>query len=153
MPEYYLTHTKKEELEAELLERKSVTRPEILEKLEAARALGDLKENAEYHAMRDAQGRNESRIREIEELLKFVVVIEKSDDGTIDLASSVEVQKEGDTEAKVFMIVSPSEANIAEGKIGSDSALGKALMGKKVGDTAELITPKGSIFYSIKSVS
>jgi transcription elongation factor GreA len=153
MPEYQLTQTKKEELEVELVDRKNNRRPAILEKLVAARELGDLKENAEYHTMRDEQGRNESRIREIEELLKFATVVQTSDSGQIDLASSVTLQKKGDTESRVYMIVGPAESNLAEGKIASTSPLGQALLGKSVGDIATVISPKGEIEYEIVSIA
>lgn len=152
MVEYHITQAKKESLEAELHTLTHITRPDILEKLDAARSLGDLKENAEYHAMRDAQGMNESRIQEIEELLKFAVIVEKHNDGIVALASEVTVTK-GDSNTKlVFTIVSPQESDISTGKIADNSPLGQALMGKKKGNVVLFETPKGSVEYTIKKV-
>lgn len=153
MVEYHITQAKKEALEAELHELTHVKRPDILEKLDAARSLGDLKENAEYHAMRDAQGMNESRIQEIEELLKFAVIVEKHTDGVIALASEVTVTKSGSDTKLVFTIVSPQESDISTGKIADNSPLGQALMGKKKGDVVLFETPKGSVEYTIKKVN
>jgi len=147
-----MTQAKKSELEIELIERKSVIRPTILDKLKAARELGDLKENAEYHVTRDEQGRNESRIREIEELLKFSRVVEKSDNGTIDLASHFSVKKVGADEEKEFLLVGPAEADFANGKIASTSPLGRAVIGKSVGNIIEVMSPKGEIKYEITNV-
>lgn len=152
MVEYHITQAKKEALEAELHELTHVKRPDILEKLDAARSLGDLKENAEYHAMRDAQGMNESRIQEIEELLKFSVIVEKHTDGVIALASEVTVTKSGSDTKSVFTIVSPQESDISTGKIADNSPLGQALMGKKKGDVVLFETPKGVVEYKIKKV-
>jgi len=149
MPEYHVTQSKKEALEEELHAITHKTRPDILERLEAARALGDLKENAEYHAMRDLQGKNESRIREITELLKYAVIVEKTDTGKVALASIVVVQKKGSDTQQEFTLVSRAEADILENKIGEDSPLGEALMGSVVGNEACFETPKGEVCYEI----
>ena len=117
MPEYHITQEKKDELASELDERRGTKRADILKRLEAARELGDLKENAEYHAMRDLQGKNESRIREIEEILKHAVVVEKSMDGAIALASEVKVKRNDSGAESMFTIVGPQESDILSGKI------------------------------------
>jgi len=148
----YITQEKKEELERELIERKSEKRPDILKRLEAARALGDLKENAEYHTTRDEQGRNESRIGEIEHILKHYEIIEKSDDGVVALASTVVVKKDGSDDEQTFTIVGPHEADITAGRIADNSPLGLALLGRAAGEIAEFQTPKGKTTYQIISV-
>lgn len=148
-----ITKEKKQELEEELKERKTKTRPEILEKLQYAKSLGDLSENAEYHAARDAQGKNESRIKEIEATLKNATVIEKQDTDEIGLTSNVTIQKEGEDNKRDFTLVSATEADMAEGKLSVDSPIGAALVGKKEGDTAEIETPSGTVIYHIVSVS
>ncbi|MCB9809182.1 transcription elongation factor GreA [Candidatus Nomurabacteria bacterium] len=152
MVQYPITQQKKESLEHELHTLTHVDRPDILKRLDAARSLGDLKENAEYHAMRDAQGKNEARIAEIQEILKHAVIVEKSDSGIIGLASEVVVIKKDADVEQVFTIVGPQEANILEGKIGDNSPLGQALIGKSEGDTALFETPKGAVEYFIKKV-
>ncbi len=151
MPEYLLTQEKKDALIAELEELKVVQRPTVLKRLDEARSLGDLKENAEYHATRDVQGRMEARIREIEELLKFVTVVEKTGSGCADLASTVVIQKTAspDSPQQKFTIVSSAEANILEGKIADVSPIGEALMGKRAGDIAQVATPGGIVEYLI----
>lgn len=153
MAQYYITQEKKDSLEAELYDLTHTKRPDILEKLDAARSLGDLKENAEYHAMRDAQGMNESRIQEIEEVLKFAIIVEKNTDGVVALASEVVVTKAGSDTKQIFTIVGPQESDISTGKIADNSPLGQALMGKKKGDVVLFETPKGSVEYTIKKVS
>lgn len=152
MKQYDLTQDKHDALVAELAELKTVIRPDILKRLDAARELGDLKENAEYHAMRDAQGKNESRIREIEEVLKFANVVEKSSDGLVGLASTVVVQKDGTGDKREFTIVGIAEADIIAGKVADNSPIGSALLGKKKGEVAEVETPKGITKYKIVEV-
>lgn len=153
MASYQISQEKYDELVIELEDRKSTKRADILDRLEKARALGDLKENAEYHAMRDQQGKNESRIREIEEILKHAVIVEKSTDGTVGLTSEVTVTKKGSDTEQVFVIVGPQEADILDGKIADNSPLGQALLGKQVGEIASFETPKGVVDYEIKKVA
>ncbi len=152
MPEYLLTQEKHDALVTELEMLKTVQRPEVLKRLDEARSLGDLKENAEYHATRDEQGKMEARIREIEELLKFATVVEKSGSGAVDLASLVVVQKKGSDVTQEFTIVGHAEANILEGKIADVSPIGSALLGKRAGDTTQVTTPGGVVEYMILEV-
>jgi transcription elongation factor GreA len=149
--EYQLTLEKKQELEIELVERKTVLRDQIGERVATARALGDLSENAEYHAARNEQGKNESRIIEIESILKHAHIITKSDSGIVELGSTVIVKK--DDEEKTFMIVSDVEADISIGKLSIGSPIGAAMMGKKIGDTFTVITPRGETHYTIMDIT
>lgn len=154
----FITKERKIELEAELLNLKTSVRPEILKRLQFAKSLGDLSENAEYHASREEQGKNEDRIKEIEHILKNHEIIEKNESGEVGLASVVTVQKDGpnsaDGQAKpqTFTIVGPAEADMAQGKLSSESPIGAALMGKKAGDTAEVTTPGGVSVFNILEV-
>lgn len=148
----FITQEKKELLEQELHDRKTVQRPDILSKLESARAMGDLKENAEYQTMRDEQGRNESRIREIEHILRYASIITKQDNGTVQLGSVVTLLRQGETVQRVYTLVSKEEADITQGKVSINSPLGEALHQKKEGDTFTLATPKGDAVYCIKAI-
>jgi transcription elongation factor GreA len=101
----YMTEGKKKELEGELDFLKTFKRKEIVEALEAAKALGDLSENSEYHEARDEQGRTEDRIREIENLLKTAVIVKKHSSSQVEVGVSVKVKKAGDKEEIIYHIV------------------------------------------------
>jgi transcription elongation factor GreA len=148
----YLTQEKKDALESELHHLKTVSRGEIGERVATARALGDLSENAEYHAARAEQGKNESRIMEIESILKRVEIIERSKSGMVELGATVVVKKIDSDEEKKYMIVSDTEADMAQSKISSTSPIGSAMMGKSTGDTFEIATPRGAVGYTVISV-
>ena len=148
----FITATKKAELEAELLHLKTIKRPEIGERVQTARALGDLSENAEYHAARDDQGKNETRIQQIEYVLKHSQIIERSGNDRVEIGATVTIRKEGSDDDKIYMIVSDSEADIAQGKISTSSPLGSAMLEKRTGESFTMTTPKGEITYAIISV-
>ncbi len=150
---YQLTAEKKRELEVELVERKTVLRPEISERVATARAFGDLSENAEYHAARNEQGKNESRIMELEEILKKAIVIERSGSDRVELGATVVIKKVGDLEEKTYMIVSDTEADIMQNKLSTSSPMGAAMMGKSVGELFIITTPRGEVTYKILNIS
>ena len=147
-----ITQERKDELEAELQDLKTVKRPAILERLQYAKSLGDLSENAEYHAAREAQGKNEDKIQELEGILKNAEIIEKVDSDDAQLTSIVTVQKEGDDTKHEFTLVGPAEADMANGKLSIESPIGAALIGKKKGDVAEVETPGGIVKWNILNV-
>ncbi len=152
MEKEFITLEKRQELEAELLERKTVLREEIGERVATARALGDLSENAEYHSARDQQGKNETRIMEIESILKRAEIITRTQSGVVELGATVVVNRDG--EEKTFMIVSETEADIALGKISTNSPMGSAMIGKKTGESFSIMTPRGTeVSYTIVSVN
>ncbi len=152
MEKEFITLEKRQELEAELLERKTVLREEIGERVATARALGDLSENAEYHSARDQQGKNETRIMEIESILKRAEIITRTQSGMVELGATVVVNRDG--EEKTFMIVSETEADIALGKISTNSPMGSAMIGKKTGESFSIMTPRGTeVSYTIVSVN
>lgn len=148
----YITKEQKVELENELKFLSSVKRKEILESLDFAKSLGDLSENAEYHQAREAQGKNEARIKEIEYILKFAEVANGSRTGIIAVGSTVVVQKEGSKESKQFKIVGPEEADMPSGKLSYKSPLGAAMFERKKGETVEFLTPTGKTKYTIIEV-
>ena len=149
----YLTLEKKIELETELNHLKSVRRKEIADSLEYAKSLGDLSENAEYHAAREAQGKLEDRIQQIEYVLKHAEVVNRPSDGSVAVGSNVVVQKSGETNTRNFQIVGSEETDMLSGKISYKSPIGQSLNGKKAGDTINVSTPKGDIEYKIIKVS
>lgn len=146
---YKITKEGKIELEKELKELKG-RRGEIAEKIAEARDFGDLSENAEYDVAREEQGIVETRIVEIEEILQNAEIIKTGSKSTISIGSTVEL-KSGKSQFK-YTIVGPVEADPLEGKISDQSPIGEALFGKKVGETAVIDTPKGSITYEILNV-
>jgi len=147
---YQITNDGKKELEAEL-EGLKARRGAVAEKIADARDFGDLSENAEYDAAREEQGLLETRIAEIEDIINNADIIKTSRKQTIDLGSKVELKIAG--KAVSYIIVGPVEADPLAGKISNESPIGMALYGKKVGDSAEITTPKGTVTYKISQVS
>lgn len=147
---YQITDEGKSELEAELEELKS-RRGAIADKIAEARDFGDLSENAEYDSAREEQGLVESRIAEIEDILLNAELI-KTVKGTkkVTLGSKVELKRGKKT--VTYNVVGPVEADPLEGKISNESPIGEALMGKGVGDTVTIHTPKGEISYEIVKI-
>ena len=143
---YQITESGQRELERELEELKS-RRGEIADKIAAARDFGDLSENAEYDAAREAQGLLETRITEIETILQNASIIQAGNGSTVVLGSTVELEANGKT--VVYTVVGPVEADPLEGKVSNESPIGQALMGKAVGDTVTISTPKGELAYTV----
>lgn len=143
---YQITESGQHELERELEELKS-RRGEIADKIAAARDFGDLSENAEYDAAREAQGLLETRITEIETILQNASIIQVGRSSTVVLGSTVELEANG--KAVTYTVVGPVEADPLEGKVSNESPIGQALMGKAVGDTVTISTPKGELAYTV----
>lgn len=148
--EYQITEQGKKELETEAVELKS-RRGEIADKIAAARDFGDLSENAEYDAARQEQGLVETRIAEIEDILQNASIISTKNKSEVGLGSAVEM-KMGDKIVN-YTVVGPVEANPLEGKISDESPIGQELIGKKVGDSVTIVTPKGELTYEVVKIS
>ncbi|HEX7042175.1 MAG TPA: transcription elongation factor GreA [Patescibacteria group bacterium] len=146
----FLTKEGLEDLKKEYEELSKVKRPEILERLSAARNQGDLSENAEYTAAKDELSFIDGRIDELEELLKQVSLIEDTGKGSVALGSKVTL-KVGEKE-DIYTVVGEWEADPAEKKISHESPLGKALLGKAKGDKVEVDAPAGKVLYTVVSV-
>lgn len=145
----YLSHEGVESLKKELQELKTKKRQEIAKRLQEAKDLGDLSENAEYFEAKEAQSLNENRIAELEELLKNAAVIETpSEKDIIRVGSTIEV-KSNNNGTEIFSIVGSTEAKPQEGKISNESPLGRAFLGRKIGDEIEVKTPGGITKYKI----
>lgn len=142
-------------LEEELDRLKRVDRPEIIEAIAEARAHGDLKENAEYHAARERQSFTEGRIQEIESKLSLAQIIDIStieDTGKVIFGVTVGLVNLDTDEAVTYQIVGEDEADIKSGKISIGSPIARALVGKKEGDEVDVQTPNGIICYEIEKV-
>lgn len=147
---YQITEEGKLELEKELEELKG-RRGDIAEKIASARDFGDLSENAEYDAAREEQGLVETRIAEIEDIVQNASIIHATKNSTVGLGSKVELKTGKKT--VIYAVVGPVEADPLEGKISNESPIGTQLMGKKVGDSATISTPKGETTYEIVRIS
>lgn len=146
---FQITEAGKKELEAELAELKS-RRGAIADKIAEARDYGDLSENAEYDSAREEQGLVESRVAEIEDILLNATIIAATKSSSVKLGSKVELKTGAKT--VTYHVVGPVEADPLAGRISNESPIGLALMGKKIGDTATITTPKGSIEYKVVKV-
>ena len=147
----YISQEGLEKLKEELQQLKIAERQAIAERLEKAAALGDLSENAEYQEAKEAQSLNESRIGELEEMLKNIVVIKKPvGTDVVQIGSVVVVERSGKDET--YLIVGSEEADPLSGKVSNESPLGKAFLGKKRGESFEVKTPGGSMTYKVREI-
>ena len=149
-----LTYAGLKALEEELHDLKVVKRKEVAGKIKEAREQGDLSENAEYDAAKDEQRDIEARIEEIEKILKNaeVVVEDEVDLEKINVGCTVRLYDVEFDEEMEYKIVGSSEANSLQGKISNESPVGKALMGRKVGDSVEVETQAGTIQYRVLGI-
>ena len=149
-----LTYQGLKKLEDELQELKVVRRKEVAAKIKEAREQGDLSENAEYDAAKDEQRDIEARIEDIEKILKNaeVVVEEEVDLDKISIGCNVKILDIEFDEELEYKIVGSTEANSLKGKISNESPVGKALLGKQVGDIVKVETPGGEFEYKVFSI-
>ena len=155
---YYVTEEGREALEKELDYLKVVRRKEVAEKIKVALSFGDLSENSEYDEAKNDQAILEARIADLEVMLNNANVIEKSEQEAdmVHIGSTISVsykRENGAAGTREFSIVGSNEANPRAGKISDESAVGKALIGAKLGDNVEVETPTGIVVYTILSVS
>ncbi len=144
-----------EMLRAELKKLKSEDRPRIIRAIAEARAHGDLKENAEYHAAKEQQGFAEGRIKDIDGKLSHAQIIDVTElpaTGRVVFGATVELTDEDDGENKVYRIVGEDEADARAGLLSYTSPIARALIGKEVGDIVEVRTPGGDRSYEIAKV-
>ncbi len=150
MKNYFVTKERLEELKRQLDELKKVKRLEIAGRLEHAKELGDLSENAEYSEAREAQTKLETQIAEIEDLIKNATIIKRHQSNKVEMGSLVTVSHK--TAKKQFTLVGSDEADPLNGLISNESPMGKAFLGKVVGDTVEITTPGGKVKYTIDKI-
>ena len=144
-----------QKLEEELAQRKGAIREEILERIKEARAQGDLSENSEYDQAKEDQGKNESRIVELELMIKTAVIIDtsaSSKEGKVSLGCTVVLKDMETEEEESYTLVGTTEADPFENKISNESPVGNAVIGKKIGDVVIAVTPAGELSYKILEV-
>ena len=142
-------------LEEELAQRKGAIREEIVERLKEARAQGDLSENSEYDQAKEDQGKNESRIVELEQMIKTAVIIDTTasgKEGIVSLGCTVVLKDVETGEEETYAIVGTTEADPFNNKISNESPVGSAILGKKVHDVVVANTPAGELSYEIMEV-
>jgi len=142
-------------LEEELKRRQQIERPRIIQAIAEARSHGDLSENAEYHAAKEAQSLNEGRIAELEDKLSRAEVIDvsKLSGTTVKFGATVTLVDEDTEEKKTYQLVGETEADVKAGRVSITSPTARALIGKKVGDVIEVTTPGGGKSYEILGVA
>ena len=143
-------------LESELKRLVAVERPRIIELISEARGHGDLSENAEYHAAKEAHGLNEGRIAELEDKLSRAEIIDVAKligSKTIKFGATVTLVDEDTEEKKIYQIVGDVEADVKKGRISISSPIARALIGKAVRDTVEVSAPGGARSYEVVKVS
>lgn len=146
--EVYVTEEGLAKIKEELDYLKQEKRPEVIEALKEARALGDLSENAEYDAARNEQAELENRIVSLEKILESAVVIEEADTDVVSIGNQVEIEYVEDNEKETYTIVGSKEADPFANKISNESPIAVAILGKKIGDVATVQSPNGQ--YDIK---
>lgn len=151
----YYTEEGLKKLKDELHEMKSVQRPKISEQIAEARDKGDLSENAEYDAAKEAQGLLEMRIAKMEELISKARIIDNSmmDNSKVFILSTVAIKNVSNGMEMQYTLVAESEADLKLKKISVDSPIGKGLLGKKVGDIADIQTPNGIMQFEITEIT
>ena len=155
MNEYQMTHEALKELQDELDQLKTVGRAEMAEKIKVALSFGDLSENAEYDEAKSEQGKMESRINELEHLIRNAVIIddENDEEGTVGRSSIVKIKNAETGDEVTYRLVGFTQSDPLAGKISDESPVGKALIGKHVGDVIEVEAPKGKVSFEILEVA
>ena len=151
----YVTPGGLQKLKEELQHLESVERPRVIAAIAEAREKGDLSENAEYDAAKEEQGILESRIAMLKAKIMDARIIDENDVNTdeVQILTKVRVQNMKTGQEKVYQLVTEGEANILEGKIATTTPIAKGLLGKRVGDTAEVVVPAGKLEFKILEIS
>ena len=151
----YLSKVGYDNLKEELHRLKTIERPSIINQIAEARDKGDLSENAEYDAAKEAQGFLESRISklEIDQSNARVINETKLNNNNVSLLSKVTIKNTANNNEMTYTIVSESEADLSQKKISASSPIGKGLIGKKVGDIADIVVPNGTLKFEIINIS
>lgn len=149
---HFLTQEKFNELTLELEKLKHEERKKIAEKLQYAKSLGDLSENAEYQEAREQQAVVEERIAKLESMLKNAQIVKDRHTDSVGMGSTIVIQKAGETATRKFKMVGSDEADMMKGQLSNHSPIGAALMGKKKGESVEVKTPAGKTVYKLVSI-
>lgn len=151
----YYTEEGYNKLKKELETLKTVDRAHVIKQIAEARDKGDLSENAEYDAAKEAQGMLEMRIAKLEETLAAARIVDASqlDASKVLILSTVKIKNKQNGKEMTYTLVAQNEADIAKGKISVDSPIGKGLLGKSVGDVAEIKVPNGTMFFDVLEIT
>lgn len=151
----YYTEDGLKKLQDELMHLKNVERPRISAQIAEARDKGDLSENAEYDAAKDAQGMLELRISKLEDVIANARIVDESklDNSKALVLSKVKIKNKSNGQTMTYTLVAENEADLKSGKISVSSPIGKGLLGKKVGDVAVIEVPSGKLKFEIVSIS
>jgi transcription elongation factor GreA len=155
MSETHFTQATYDRLQAELEDLTTRGRIDIARQIEAARALGDLSENGDYHAAKDAQGKMEARVRQLQAMLEDAVILEHNtgaEDGAVAAGSVVSIRYEGDDDIERYLVGSIEERGGGLAVMSPGSPLGQALLGRRAGDTVEYEAPNGTLRVEIVGV-
>ena len=151
----YMTEEGLRKLKEELIELESVQRPEISRQIAEARDKGDLSENAEYDAAKEAQGMLEAKIVQLKSLIASARLIDESTIGTdkVQIMNKVTIRNVKTKKDMTYTLVSESEADLRSGKIAVNSPIAQGLLGKKVGDVADIKVPSGTMTFEVLDIS
>jgi transcription elongation factor GreA len=151
----YFTEQGYQNLLDELNQLRSIERPSISKQIAEARDKGDLSENAEYHAAKEAQGHLESKIAKLEEVVGNARILDDSklDASKVLILSNVTIKNMANNQEMSYTLVAENEADLKAGKISVDSPIGKGLLGKKKGEKAEIQVPNGKITFEVMDIS
>ncbi|MBU0763218.1 MAG: transcription elongation factor GreA [Bacteroidetes bacterium] len=151
----YLTEEGLRKLQQELDHLRNVERPAVSQMIADARDKGDLSENAEYDAAKNAQNMLEMKIAQLEETLRNSRLIDrrKLDNSKVQILSRVRIKNTGDSSIMEYIIVSETEADLKKGKISINTPIAKGLLGKKIGDIVEITVPSGKVTFEIIGIS
>lgn len=152
----YMSQEGYDKLRAQIKQLEEVERPEVIRQIAEAREKGDLSENAEYDAAKEAQGKLETRIAELKETLANAKILDpskltKTDE--VQILSKVQLRNVANDMKLTYTIVSEGEANLRENKISIKTPIAQGLLGKKVGDIAEVVVPRGKMSFEIMAIS
>jgi transcription elongation factor GreA len=139
-----------EALKAELHELETTSRLAMAERIRYARSLGDLKENAEYHAAKNDSAMLETKIKRLQNHLRRAVVTETADDDTLAFGRTAEVVDEASGKTHIWTIVGATEADLAKGRLSAESPVGRALVGRAPGETVSVETPRGARSFRVE---
>ena len=151
---YPMTADGKVKLEEELEQLKTVKRPEVIDRIKIARSFGDLSENSEYESAKDEQSSLETRIAQVEQMLRYAEIIDSDSvaKDEVSVGKSVTFVEVGETDEETYQIVGAAEADPMAGKISNESPIGESLIGHKLGETVAVQTPGGDMQVKITAV-
>jgi transcription elongation factor GreA len=155
VPVNYVTQESFEKMQAELQQMKSVDRPAAARAIAEAREKGDLRENAEYDAAKEAQGILEAKIKQLEAIIANSKIVDTRtiDTSTVSILTTVKITNIATKKTMQYTIVGEKEADLKQGKISASSPIGKGLIGKKVGEIAEVQAPTGILKFKVEEIS